>query len=526
MKKLLYFTFVFGFIAFLLPIYAVAQGLKPVSDEPLDSPLMQPNPVTVNPNFFDGFREASVQNPFLGDKPMVANRFTKDIKQAVDSVGGIEYDLITGIPEMLGWYLFDYDNEGKQTEELYIEYDTVNDVGVALYKQTYRYNTSGYLEEQYMYWPDASGVMVLYGKNTFAYDAHGNQTEEISYGWQPELELWNPYTKLVDEYSQDDLLLKNTRYNWDEVNHQWIGSRMVEYSYNAQLLLVLDLRSDWDDLTSAWVYYSKEETEYTPENNPLKEIYFSFDPVTEEWFYYSKNEYMYNDTGFRTQRIGSSWDNVTNHWINSMLYEYTYDEVNLVYQSIYSDWRADLNAWMPVEKDVNYYDAYYNPSVWIEFGYDPIAHDWIPEEKSVFHFNNDYTIDDLIFPSLFQDDFSLLTHMIEKVDAFLWDSELDDWAQDLTTAFHYIPINIVDIVEHDDLEIGVYPNPASDQITINIPGVSSQASFGIYDLQGKKLLEEKFTQTLTIPVADWNSGLYIYRVRTNQNLATGKVLIR
>jgi hypothetical protein len=94
--------------------------------------------------------------------------------------------------------------------------------------------------------------------------------------------------------------------------------------------------------------------------------------------------------------------------------------------------------------------------------------------------------------------------------------------QDITyTATFDIETGITDI---EASALTIYPNPATDNISITLPENISQAFFTLYDMQGKILIKQEVGNKETVTVNNLASGIYIYSVRTDKQNHTGKLI--
>jgi hypothetical protein len=72
--------------------------------------------------------------------------------------------------------------------------------------------------------------------------------------------------------------------------------------------------------------------------------------------------------------------------------------------------------------------------------------------------------------------------------------------------------------------LSLYPNPATDNISIILPENVSQAVFIVYDMQGKILIHQEVNSKETVAVNKLASGIYIYNVRTSKQNYQGKLI--
>ncbi|MDR1180862.1 MAG: T9SS type A sorting domain-containing protein, partial [Bacteroidales bacterium] len=82
-------------------------------------------------------------------------------------------------------------------------------------------------------------------------------------------------------------------------------------------------------------------------------------------------------------------------------------------------------------------------------------------------------------------------------------------------------VGIIDVVAST---INVYPNPATDNINIILPENVTQATFTLYDTQGKMLIRQEVNNQDVIQVSNLASGIYIYNVGTEKESYQGKII--
>jgi hypothetical protein len=73
--------------------------------------------------------------------------------------------------------------------------------------------------------------------------------------------------------------------------------------------------------------------------------------------------------------------------------------------------------------------------------------------------------------------------------------------------------------------ISVYPNPCSDLLTINLKSEAGTCIFSLFDLTGRKIMQEEFSAYCKINTSMLNSGVYFYELRdSNRVLQRGNVV--
>jgi hypothetical protein len=75
------------------------------------------------------------------------------------------------------------------------------------------------------------------------------------------------------------------------------------------------------------------------------------------------------------------------------------------------------------------------------------------------------------------------------------------------------------------LDLNVYPNPTKDLLNIQLDNSSVEASFMLYDLQGRLLIAQKLSSNQrVVSLEKVPQGLYIYEVQKGEKVKRGKVV--
>ena len=80
----------------------------------------------------------------------------------------------------------------------------------------------------------------------------------------------------------------------------------------------------------------------------------------------------------------------------------------------------------------------------------------------------------------------------------------------------------------NQIAVSLYPNPASDNATLDINGLNQDAKIVISDLQGRILSQDNITAgttRYTINVSDMTSGVYYIRIITDNVVSTQKLIV-
>ncbi len=98
---------------------------------------------------------------------------------------------------------------------------------------------------------------------------------------------------------------------------------------------------------------------------------------------------------------------------------------------------------------------------------------------------------------------------------------------DCGTEVETTSITIIDytgIGENELVDLNLYPNPASTQVTVSLPN-SEESTYSVFSVSGSQVKEiTSFYGTATLEVSEWESGIYFLTV-TNQGKTTTKKFV-
>lgn len=80
--------------------------------------------------------------------------------------------------------------------------------------------------------------------------------------------------------------------------------------------------------------------------------------------------------------------------------------------------------------------------------------------------------------------------------------------------------NLLSVENYVFKDVKLYPNPAQDVVTIDLPANMENTSVKVYDFLGKQVLTQDATTKNTIDVSAWQSGVYLIQLTNNNNSIT------
>ncbi|MBW6481979.1 MAG: T9SS type A sorting domain-containing protein [Vicingaceae bacterium] len=69
-----------------------------------------------------------------------------------------------------------------------------------------------------------------------------------------------------------------------------------------------------------------------------------------------------------------------------------------------------------------------------------------------------------------------------------------------------------------------YPNPSTGLFTLKLPELVTNGTLTIFDYTGKQILQQPIKTAAKIDITSYAKGIYFYRVETEKELFTGKII--
>ncbi len=336
-------------------------------------------------------------------------------------------------------------------------------------------------------------------------DGSGNTTLEITYTWDNTNSVWVGSTRTESTYTGGKLASSST-YTWNTGTSQWDGLFRTEYTYTG-VNLTIDIGLNWDNTlpTPGWVNSTK--TEYTYTSGILtSDISFDWDktlPVP-DWVNSSKTVYTYSGVNIASV-TSSDWDKTlpVPDWVNSSKSDYTYTGGKIT-TTIVSSWISGL--WVNASKFVSEYnDPDGRNTLTAFYLWDSVNSVW----TGFLQYTTSYGV---LGPLNFIISIGSSWDIINS--QWVNQSRSTNWYSDLVTAINKVP----------EMNLRVYPNPAKEFVVFDNFNISESATIELFDIQGRKIMDQQLYGNDQISVKGLAKGMYIYKLHNNGIIYTGRLL--
>lgn len=375
--------------------------------------------------------------------------------------------------------------------------------------------------------------------------------------------------------------------NWIAETAQWQNDTKDEYVYDSSMKNTQWLNSDWNANSNSWEIWSRTELEYNENGAVSKmDIYESYEPGTtpvlmntvnafysaegqldsvqhwyaqgpDTWILEGKQHYHYNESGQLTEM--NMWileEDEGEAYMSVMRFVYTYnnagkmetsslyflfdEEEMLFFKTEYNfdgsgrlafteDWSLSLMSFQ-LEKNTRTdfeYNASGDVSTETFSSWDAAGEAWIATETDTYAYF-DFNMSEVHFPS-----YLLFFGIVEEAPMSgkaVKEIETMEWTEGTShlsskTIFYYSAGTNTSANHLSTLKFSVYPNPVSETVTFNWSGNHSTLLLAIYQLTGKKVLEQPVTSGRPVSLPTIGNGIYLFQLKDGtQSIHKGKLI--
>lgn len=389
-------------------------------------------------------------------------------------------------------------------------------------KESFQYDAQGnnFLYTYYL-WDGNLNLWVGNERTAFEFDAAGNITRVTQFLWDIEGGTWTGFYKV--ESSWENGLLKTERqYYWDESLAQWKSNGVNTYQYEDGLMVSAEF-SEGDANSDGIINYldrTKTGYFYDDHQNLMRETVYVMIADDNQWIESWKAEYARTENPKSMSSVTFHWNKDAGQWIPLYKTEESYDQSGKMVLSRFSFYDSSSGTWLisfqddysydgngdlisMISSDADYETGILSPVDKWEYSYD-VAHLWL----------------DLILPYGYPLDY--FKHKVTGFKLFVYRE--DQWVEEERGNVYYSALDASGIRESQTPKIRIFPNPSSGLLMISGLPPCEPATIDFIDASGKQVSGFRITANSPVPVDHLPAGTYIYRLKFRGQVQTGKVV--
>lgn len=319
---------------------------------------------------------------------------------------------------------------------------------------------------------------------SYSYDTNNNLEVEQGQTWGGTNWL-DDYRNLFTYSSNNRMSLTNEFWN----GNNWENAENWLYGYGGNDNTTSMLYQFWDE--SYWLDYQADSMTYNIDNLIITQNIWFWDEDNLLWLLSGRDTMIYDLNNNLISQTTQTWEN--NAWSNAQKYEYSYDINNNRTAELHQLWNN--NAWENYSQNLFSYDGN-NLITETQQNWSTTA--WNNNRKITHTYTSDFLTSDLY----------------QSWNGTQWlNTDSVYYYCDLTSSINQTLKSSID----------VFPNPASDMVTIESTG--SINSYQIYDVSGKVVLSGlAMAAKFVIDISRLNSGVYYISVSDKERMTRSKLI--
>lgn len=387
-------------------------------------------------------------------------------RQKLDSVLYHEYVQESGVWQNLWKDEYQYNSELKNTTWIEKEWDSGSETWAATEKVNIDYTEDGKVNAMDIYTPDeTTGNLIYLNRTVVYYSPEGLTDSVVHYRNVVAMINWEVESKEIYHYNeagQPERIEITSREEDEEGVYYMVMALVFTYNYTGQISILSMYIID----SEMQLLFSETKYMYDDSGRLTANEVSAMDFFTAEFGPVSRTEYEYNSAGDVEVETFSSWDSTTEEWYAEQKSEYTY--TNMLYSEVV-------------------YPSY--------------LHFWgVYDQTDIYN----HAISEIITSS----------------------NNEGEWSLSDRTLFYYSAGTTTGVADYTKAAVSVYPNPASDNITLRWDG-DETLRLEVYHITGAKAMEMRVASGMKIPVSTLNEGVYVLKLlKDNQTIYAGKLVKR
>ena len=377
----------------------------------------------------------------------------------------------------------------------------------------------------------------LSSKNSYSYQSSNILVEDLVENYDSNAEEFIPSYRNLFSFSGNWEI--NLIENWDSNQEIWYGSYVDSTEYNMQGDVTYSVQWSFDVNAQEWDLSGKTANDYTYDtNNNIETITISVNDQTGNLILDERETITYDANDDITEVLYEEWDDNLQDWVQSRraVNLVWHDQEELLFSSVdIEQW--DGNNWEPAMRITKDYHSDNTEEMELEEVWDDvnevyvneyleerdldanmveisqIAYDWnsVDEEWEIYWGST--------YVNTYNNDDELDEQIIEN-----WNSFNEEWI--LNQKYVYSYIDIASVSDYSKETISIYPNPATEIISINAE--SDLENVSIVGMNGKTVynMHKINSANHEVDVNFLNPGTYFVISKTNENQTSKKLVIK
>ena len=357
-------------------------------------------------------------------------------------------------------------------------------------------------------WDFNSNTLILGYKDYVTLDENGNHSAKTKYDWNTTINGWYPEEKWTYTYDDSGNRTQTLDQIWDVTTENWDNKYLTTFTYDESGNLEEMLTQSWDRTSEQWKNNAQTFYSHDGNGNLTERIDQLWSSVTNDWINDSKYSSTYDDSGKKLTWLFQSWLSESEDWGNVWQWFFSYDEQGNPTQNVKQRWNFDTGEW---ENEVQFFISYDDSGNWIQQlqqNWNTDAGKWENTGQSLSSYDEQGNLTEEVFQ--------------------MWNPQTEEWGNVLKSVYYWSEFDASDISginNLNELSVKIYPNPVTDNITLERDGSSGLMNVSLLTVTGRLIKTAVLTgQKSSMDLSGLSKGTYILHIETDKGTYSTKIV--
>lgn len=396
------------------------------------------------------------------------------------------------------------------------QYEYSNSTWKGTWKEGSVYDSNDYvLQTNRSTWNAASKTWFISSKTDYLIDNEGMVLESLFSYRESESDEWQPWIQENYQFNDDNLLIVESSSNWDSNVDSMKYVSKTEYQYNLKNQVDTVKSFKWS-YTNNWNIDEKNTFLYDTVLNTTTIITEGFDNSI--WTNSTKNIYQYDSVGNNINYDKYAWNTENSDWYLIYNEERLYDKNSREVLYAYSLYNNDSNRVYNHRKIEYEYNADGHQTTNTGSEWDMASQDWIYDFKLEYVYGSNSMVDKIIVPYWLSGTYTI------KDNYYDWSADNTWYLSDPSVYYYNEPTSAINRFSSAESNIVLFPNPASEFVSMHGMESTEPVIIEVYDLNGSLLINQPLANDEELFIGELNTGTYIYKVYTKDYVVVNRLI--
>jgi hypothetical protein len=368
-----------------------------------------------------------------------------------------------------------------------------------------------------------TGEEYNYRRVTHFYNDSGYLTTTIDADWIPEQQDWVNREKYERSYNNQGILWQGKSFQWNPDSGKWLNRYWWQDIPCEEDTCILSFSYSWVDSTQQWyLNYNRKSVSNELINGNGKQVVvltYERDTLSGQWMIESREQTDFDQNGYVKQTTIFYWDSITSEWYPGRKFIRIIDKNGRVTHNEFLRLDLQEQEWYILNTDDYIYDEHANMRHHVYWAWNKADQKWSPGFAQDYLYDKDGHNLETIY---YQTDVEDHPWIVTDKDEYDYDEQ-----GLLAEARKYYPQESNTHANADAFRPVIFPNPVKDILVVETAAFPVlPIYFDLYDMTGRHVLSRELQHTIQLYVGYLKTGVYLYRITTDEQSFSGKLVIR